>query len=283
MQIIVSAGAFPLLLFAIPETRYDIILSSRAKDSRKGSASALFSRSTPGRSSLAHVCKESLERAVQMLAFEPVVISLTLWLSFVWALLFAFAQSIVLTYTTTYNYTSLQTSIVQLSISAGSLFGLFLCPIFNTIYFKSGKWNRKHPGKVIPEARLYMSLPGTICFIGGLFWYGWTLYPNLHPMLPTAALFVIGASIFAILYSVTTYLTDAYNDYASSALAVVAFGRNTFAAFVPLASPGLFSTLGFQWAPSLLGFIGIVLGFIPVLLLLWKGEVIRQRGRITKA
>lgn len=282
VQIIVNAGVFPILLFGVPETRYHIILSKRARGTSKEGVPTLSSSGGAQQPSFARTCKESLSRAVQMLAFEPAVISLTLWLSFVWALLFAFAQSIVQTYTTTYNYSSLQTSIVQLAISAGSLFALILSPIFNIIYMNSGTWNRECPGKVIPEARLYMALPGTICFIAGLFWYGWTLYPNLHPMLPTTGLFIIGVGIFALFFSVTTYLTDAYKDYASSALAVAAFGRNTLAAFIPLASPALFSNLGFQWASSLLGFIGIVVGLVPVLLLLWKGKVIRQHSRFIR-
>ena len=98
-------------------------------------------------------------------------------------------------------------------------------------------------------------------------------------MLPTAGLFVIGIGIFAVFFSVTTFLTDAYGEYASSALAAAAFGRNVLAAFVPLASPALFSTLGFHWASSVLGFISIVLGLVPVLLLLWKGETARRYSR----
>jgi hypothetical protein len=39
----------------------------------------------------------------------------------------------------------------------------------------------------------------------------------------------------------------------------------------------MFNNLGFHWAGSLLGFIGLVLSFVP-LLLLWKGRQIRARS-----
>lgn len=76
---------------------------------------------------------------------------------------------------------------------------------------------------------------------------------------------------------VVNYLTDAYEKYAASALSAASLGRNAFGAFLPFASYSLFSTLGFGWAGSLLGFVGLALSAVPVVLL-FKGREIRQRS-----
>ena len=50
-----------------------------------------------------------------------------------------------------------------------------------------------------------------------------------------------------------------------------------FGAFLPLASYELFQNLGYGWAGSLLGFIGLVLSLVPVVLVA-KGPAIRRRS-----
>lgn len=77
--------------------------------------------------------------------------------------------------------------------------------------------------------------------------------------------------------AVVNYLADAYEKYAASALSAASLGRNTFGAFLPLASQALYTNLGFQWASSLLGFIGLALSVVPVILLI-KGPDIRARS-----
>lgn len=83
--------------------------------------------------------------------------------------------------------------------------------------------------------------------------------------------------IYSIYMGVVNYLTDAYEKYAASALSAASLGRNTFGAFLPLASGQLFSALGFGWAGSLLGFVGLALSVVPVVLL-FKGKEIRAKS-----
>lgn len=87
----------------------------------------------------------------------------------------------------------------------------------------------------------------------------------------------MGVGIYSIYMGVVNYLTDAYEKYAASALSAASLGRNTFGAFLPFASYSLFKNLGFGWAGSLLGFVGLALSFVPVVLL-FKGQEIRARS-----
>lgn len=84
----------------------------------------------------------------------------------------------------------------------------------------------------------------------------------------------MGVGIYSIYLGVVNYLTDAHEKHAWSALSAASMGRNSFGAFLPLASQPLFTNLGFGWAGSLLGFIGAAMVAIPIVLL-FKGEAIR--------
>lgn len=56
--------------------------------------------------------------------------------------------------------------------------------------------------------------------------------------------------------------------YAASVLAGITTVRCIFGAFLPLAGPPMYASLGLGWGNSLLGFIG--LGLIPAPLLIFK-------------
>jgi len=89
------------------------------------------------------------------------------------------------------------------------------------------------------------------------------------------------ASIFPIYLAVFVYLADAYNQYASSALAAQSFLRNVFAGTFPLFARAMYDSLGYPVASSTLAGLAAILCPIP-LVLFWKGQAIRGRSRIAK-
>ena len=107
--------------------------------------------------------------------------------------------------------------------------------------------------------------------------YGWSSRPDVHWIVPAIGVCIVGVGIYSIYMGVVNYLTDAYEKYAASALSAASLGRNTFGAFLPLASFSLFNNLGFGWAGTLLGFIGAALSVVPIVLL-FKGPEIRRRS-----
>ncbi|ROW08902.1 hypothetical protein VMCG_02868 [Cytospora schulzeri] len=274
VQIIYNAGLIPIFWFILRETRGDVILAKRAKKLRKETDKPIYAESELNRPSIANLIKQSFYRPAKMLTTEPVVIFFTLWVSFAWGILFLFFSSVVQTFQTAYNFDTLQTGLVQLAISAGALIATFINPLQDSLYQGSARRNKERPGKPVPEARLYSSVPGSVLFAAGLFWYGWSCRGDVHWIVPTCGIACVGIGIYSIYLGVVNYLTDAYEKYAASALSAASMGRNTFGAFLPLASKPLFTNLGFGWAGSLLGFIGLAMVPIPVVLLL-KGPAIR--------
>ncbi|KUI71617.1 putative transporter mfs2 [Cytospora mali] len=277
VQIIYNAGLIPMFWFILRETRADVILARRAKKLRKETGKPIYAESEFNRQSTVALLKMSFYRPARMLTTEPVVIFFTLWVSFAWGILFLFFSSVVQTFQSAYEFNTLQTGLVQLAISVGAIIATFINPMQDRLYVKSASRNKERPGKPIPEARLYSSVPGSILFAAGLFWYGWSCRTSVHWIVPTCGIACVGIGIYSIYLGVVNYLTDAYEKYAASALSAASLGRNVFGAFLPLASKPLFSNLGFGWAGSLLGFIGLAMVPIPVVLL-FKGEAIRANS-----
>lgn len=254
-----------------------MILKKRARKIRKETNRPVYAASEIDAPSKLRLLKISFQRPTNMLLTEPVVIFFTLWISFAWGILYLFFSSVVQTYSTNYGWGTLGTGLVQLAISVGAIIGTFINPLQDWFYLRSERRNKEKPGKPIPEARLYTSIPGSLLFAAGLFWYGWASQPDIHWIVPTIGITAAGIGIYSIYMAVVNYLTDAYERYAASALSAASLGRNAFGAFLPLASPQLFSNLGFGWAGTLLGFIGVALSVVPVVLVL-KGPQIRERS-----
>ncbi|KAK5801299.1 hypothetical protein VI817_003511 [Penicillium citrinum] len=216
-----------------------------------------------------------------MLLTEPVVLFFTVWLSFAWGTLFLFFDSVYLTFHHNYKWNVFTVGLVELSILIGTFIGLVFDPIQAEIYKRSAKRNptADGQGKPIPEARLYTSIPGSLLFAGGLFWYGWGSvgHGSLHWIVPALGIGCTGIGIFSILMAVNNFLVDAYEKYAASALSATSLGRNIISGALPLATHALFTHLGYGWAGTLLGFIGLGLSLVPVVLVL-KGPAIRKRS-----
>lgn len=276
IQLAFDGGCLPIFWLILKETRGDVILAQRAKKLRKAGRNA-YAKSELNRDSMVEMLKISFKRPTKMLCTEFVVISFTLWVSFAWGILFLFQTSITQTFQENYGFSVFQTSLIQLAISAGAVIATIINPLQDRLYLNSARKNKERPGHPIPEARLYFAVPGSLIFTAGLFWYGWASYPHVHWSVPMLGVGAVGIGIYSIYLAVVNYLADAYEKYAASALSAASMGRNTFGAFLPLASPALYRNLGFQWASSLLGFIGLALSVVPVILLL-KGPQIRARS-----
>lgn len=277
IQLAFDGGCLPIFYFILSETRHDVLLARRAQKLRKNGRPNAYAKSEIDKPSVWQSLRISFTRPVKMLVSEWVVFSFTLWVSFAWGLLFLFQSSIVQTFSTNYNFGTMPTGLIQLALSVGAVIGTVINPIQDQLYLRSAKRNKERPGKPIPEARLYFSVPGSLLFTVGLFWYGWASYPHVHWIVPTIGITVVGLGIYSIYLAVVNYLADAYEKYAASALSAASLGRNTFGAFLPLASQSMYTNLGFQWASSLLGFVALVLSVAPVLILV-RGEEIRRRS-----
>ncbi len=76
--------------------------------------------------------------------------------------------------------------------------------------------------------------------------------------------------------SATTYLVDAYTQYAASAVAASTVVRSLGGAFLPLAGRSMFNALDLGWGASLLAFIALAMVPVPAVFYFY-GEKIRNK------
>lgn len=123
----------------------------------------------------------------------------------------------------------------------------------------------------VPEARLHCACVESALLPLGLFAFGWSARPDVHWIVPAAAIGVATMGIFAVYMAVFNYLSDAYGRYASSALAAQSFCRNGFGGVLTLVTRQMFAGTGYGAAGSCLGGVALVLTLVPWVLVLWGG------------
>lgn len=281
LQLIWSALFFPVYIFFFQESRGTVILQKRARRLQRAGKPVRG----PQDGHQMHIMRKmvlSTLRPIRMLFTEPVLFVFTLWSSFMVGLVYLFTQSVGIVFMGLYGWNMSQAGYVQAAIVIGMAIGWTGTLISSKFYFASASRNPELPGRPIPEARLYVSVFGSLVgCAGGMFVYGWTSYPSVPWIGPAIGLAMVGYGINVVVLAIADYVVDAYARFAGSAVAAVVLGENLFSSFLPLAAKSLYGNLGYHWASSLLGFLALGLSCAPVCILIW-GPQIRARSPFMK-
>ncbi|KAJ5134227.1 Major facilitator superfamily domain general substrate transporter [Penicillium atrosanguineum] len=283
LQLIWLGALFPVYAFLFKECRGIAILGQRAKKLRKEGRMAytqheIDSEGTP----LLTIVIRSSSRPLLMFFTESVVFFSALWSAFTVGTLYLFTQSVEQVFAGIYGWTPAQAGYVQGAIVIGECVGWVGTLFSGSLYFNSASRNKEVPDTPIPEARLYLAIVGGVFGIsGGMFTYAWTSYPDLPWIAPAIGLGMVGAGSVIVVTGISDYVVDAYSKYAGSAVGIIVTGENTLSGFLPLAAMSMYSTLGFNWASTLLAFIALALSLAPILLIVF-GQKIRARSPFMK-
>ena len=279
-------GCISPLVALMPETRGSVIRSQIRPDKHN----------EEGSSNIMSRISSTISRSAVLLVTDPTIFSFTLWSAFSFGLIFMSTESAAIVFQKTFDFEGYQTGLVQAAIGIGEILGFIVCYFSSRHYLKSANTRStktsiaqtkidtelsEDAGETIPEYALHYSIPATILGLsGGLFVYAWTSYqiPALPWIAPAIGLAMQGCAIQIIITAASIYITDSYELYAASAIAAIAFGENMFAAFLPLASLPMYTSLGFRWASTLLGCLALFLAAAPIVLS-WKGKSIRSRSK----
>ncbi|KAK0725229.1 major facilitator superfamily domain-containing protein [Lasiosphaeris hirsuta] len=128
-----------------------------------------------------------------------------------------------------------------------------------------------------PESRLYCTCFSSVLFPIGIFIFGFTSTPDIHPAVPAFGLVLVTTGITTIYLAVFNYFADTYNKYASSALAAQSLCRNVVGGSFPLVTALMFENLGEVKVGGVLGAVAAVLTVVPWVLVFY-GERIRARS-----
>ncbi|KAI0262883.1 major facilitator superfamily domain-containing protein [Gloeopeniophorella convolvens] len=210
--------------------------------------------------------KINLTRPFRFIVTEPIVTLSAIYASITYATLYAQFSAYPIVFQQHRGFSAGQTGLAFLGIGVGVVSGTGLAPLQNRLYWRA--MDRSETGQAPPEARLYVAILGGLLLPIGLFWFAWTTFPSVHPMVSIVSGVPTGIAIAVLLQSLTAYMMDTYNIYFASAIAATIVLRCVLAAAFPLFSPAMFSGLGDQWASSIFGFLAV--GCAPVPMLFFK-------------
>ncbi|KAG8534228.1 uncharacterized protein KY384_001072 [Bacidia gigantensis] len=274
------ADAFVQLfgLFFLRETYAPTLLHRKAETLRKETDNvALKTEFEHPEHTFASKLRQNLVRPFKMLATQPIIQVLTVYMSFLYGLMYLVLSTFPLLWTGRYHEELGVAGLNYISIGVGFTLGTQVASPLNDRVYRL--YRRRNNGEGQPEFRIPLMNVGSCLVPIGLFIYAWTSQSHTHWIGPN-----IGAAIFSlgmiICYQcIQTYLVDAYTRYAASALAATTVLRSLAGFGFPLFAPYMYNALNFGWGNSLLGFVGVGLG-IPAPILLWiYGRKLREKSR----
>ncbi|KAI6907492.1 putative bicyclomycin resistance protein [Hortaea werneckii] len=202
------ADACVLLVFS-RETFAPFVLVEKAIVLRRQTGNwAIHSEQEKLELDMSAVVRNYLTRPLRMLATEPIVLLVSMYMSFIYGLVYALLGA--------YPYVFAHVYGMPPGVRALPFLGLFLGVSLALIFIlcQHKSYTRKlaeNTGKVVPEWRLAPAILGAPVFTVGLFWFAWTGFTNaIHWMAPTAAGVFVGFGVLCIFLPCFNYLVDAF-------------------------------------------------------------------------
>lgn len=266
-----------LIVFLLPETYPPVVLVGKAAELRRRTKNwGIHAKQEEVEVDLNELITKNLSRPLRLLVTEPVVLLLTIYMSFIYGLLYLFLTAYPLVFQGVHGFDE--------GVGGLPFFGLVVGIFFVAAYiiYDARNYNKKlaaNGGIPVPEWRLPPVILGGILFSIGLFWFGWTGYrKDIHWIAPTLSGLFTGFGLLAIFICCFNYLVDSYLMFAASVIAANTFLRSFAAAGFPLFARQMFNGLGIQWAGTLLGCFSLVLVPIPVLFYKY-GHKLREKSK----
>lgn len=268
--------AFGLNLLFLEESYPPMILVDKAAELRRRTKNwGIHAKQEEIEIDLRELLEKNFSRPLRMLITEPIVLLISLYMSFIYGLLYLFLTAYPLVFQGVHGMNAGVGGLPFFGMITGEL----LAGIF--IALRQPGYNKKldaNGGVPIPEWRLPEVIIGGVSFAIGLFWFGWTgNYASIHWIVPTLSGLASGFGIMCIFLQSLNYLVDAYLMFAASAIAANTFLRSLCGAGFPLFATYMFEGMGINWASTLLGCVALILVPVPVYFYL-RGAKIREKS-----
>ncbi|KAL7952409.1 major facilitator superfamily domain-containing protein [Trichoderma compactum] len=223
----------------------------------------------------------NLSRAVFMLATQPIIQSVGLYLAYIYGLVYLVLSTLPTVWNDVYQEQVDIGSLHYLAIGLGFFLGTQVCaPLQDSIYRRLKHGNN---GVAEPEFRIPLMIPAALFLSAGLFIYGWTAYYKVHWIGVDIGTVTFSIGSIIGLQCIQSYIIDAYPLHAASAVSAATFLRSLAGFGLPLLATPLYNSLGLGWGNSLLGFLAFGFG-APMPFLLWRyGKKIRGYAWFTSS
>jgi len=187
---------------------------------------ALHAKSDEDELTAKSIVEKHLARPLTMLATEPIILSLAIYNSFVYGLLYLLFEAFPIEYQQHRRWTPVQGSLVFLAVLVGVIISGGIQASYQPYFWKQLDKAHKQRKKNDPEARLPPMFLGAVLFAAGLFMFGGSSSPSKSAAIGIVGAGMIGSGFILIFQNAVNYLIDAFTIHAASAQAA-----NTFLAW----------------------------------------------------
>lgn len=294
-----SGLIFPFIVL-MPETHKGVILKRRAI--KRNIKLIEFSKEAQ-RQFLKVTLTITVFRPLKMLVVEPIVLVFSIYVAFIFAVLFAFFEAYPVIYQGVYHMDAGISGLPFLGIGIG----LYIASMFYVYIDRKYLFPKPPPGTpnlsnptslrvspyrgkrdpitnellpIHPEDLLLACKIGSISLPIALFWQAWTARPDVHWMAPIAAGVPFGFGLILIFFSVIMYFSTCYPPLVvASAMAANNMLRYTMSSVFPLFTIQMYeSKMKIKWASTFFAFICILLVPTPWVFERW-GPTLRQKSQ----
>ena len=263
-------------IFFLKETYAPTILKRKADRLRKETGNTSLHTEFESDKNLANVLSTNLVRAFRLLATQPIIQVISLYMAYIFGLFYLILSTYPGVWQGVYGESIGIGGLNYISLGIGSFIGAQGNALVNDRIYRRLKARNNDVGR--PEFRVPPMFIGSVLIPIGLFWYGWSVQAHTHWIVPNIGIVFVAAGYMLCLICMQTYVIDSYTRYAASGLAAVVLLRSIAGFGFPLFAPYMYNTLGYGWGNSVLGFAAIVVG-IPAPFLFWiYGEKLRSKS-----
>lgn len=206
---IMGFTAFTLNLLFLEESYPPEILVQKASELRRRTKNwGIHAKQEEIEIDFRELLEKNFSRPLRMLFTEPIVLLLSIYMAFIYGLLYLFLTAYPLVFQGVHG--------MNLGVGGLPFIGMVIGQLIagTLIFIRQPGYNRKltaNNNVPIPEWRLPEVIVGGAAFAAGIFWFGWTGYnQNIHWIVPTIAGILIGFGLLSIFLQALNYLVDAY-------------------------------------------------------------------------
>lgn len=206
---IMGASALVLDFFFLQETYPPVVLIEKAAELRRRTRNwGIHAKQEEIEVDFQELVQKNFSRPVKILLTEPIVLLLSIYMAFIYGLLYLFMTAYPIVFQQIHGFNKGIGGLPYFGMIVGQLTaGVF-------IILQQPSYNKKlsaNNGIPIPEWRLPPVIIGGVAFAGGLFWFGWSGYKaSIHWIVPTLSGLLTGFGLLAIFLQSLNYIVDAY-------------------------------------------------------------------------
>jgi len=277
LTLILASFFGTLAFFVCSESYAPVLLQRKAAKIRFETKNwAIHAPADESQVNIHEIVHKYLYRPFIMLAMEPILVLVTIYMAFIYGMIYLFFESYPISFQESRGWNPGVGALPFIGIILGVVLGVSII-----VYTSNTRFKRKmieNGGKPIPEERLIPMIFGAFLLPIGLFWFAWTSSPNITWVPQVLAGIPIGAGIQMIFLQGLSYIIDVYLMHANSAIAANTLVRSLAGAGFPMFATAMYHTLGVAWATSLLGFLTVAFLPVPILFFVY-GKKIRQMSK----